>query len=142
VANVTTMDDRRLLGLGGALGALGVAMGAFGAHAVKGWLEAADDGAARLAWWHTGAQYHLAHALLIVALGVWARSYPGRLPRAAAWCAAAGIVLFSGSLYAMALTGVRALGAVTPLGGVALLAAWALVLLAAWRRDPPSNGQT
>lgn len=127
------MTRNPVLVLGGVLGALGVAMGAFGAHAVKGWLLAAQDGAERLAWWQTGAHYHLVHALLVVAIGVWARSYPGRLARAAALCAAAGIALFSGSLYAMALTNVRGLGAVTPLGGVALLAAWLLVAAAAWR---------
>lgn len=134
------MNDGRLIGLGGVLGALGVAMGAFGAHAVKGWLAVADDGAVRLAWWHTGAHYHLVHALMIVAIGVWARSHPGRAARAAAWCAAAGIALFSGSLYAMALTNMRALGAVTPLGGVALVAAWVLVAVAALGQ--PSTGQT
>lgn len=131
MANVTFMSKHPLLVLGGALGALGVGLGAFGAHALKSWLEALDDGAARLAWWHTGTQYHLWHALLIVGLGVWAIVRPAPLVRAAGWCAALGILLFSGSLYAMTLTGVRALGAVTPLGGVAFLAAWVLVVLAA-----------
>lgn len=117
--------------LGGVSGALGVAMGAFGAHAVKGWLAAFDDGAERLAWWHTGAQYHLLHALLLVALGVWARSHPSKRLTAAGLSAATGILLFSGSLYAMALTGLKALGAVTPIGGLAFLAAWVLVALSA-----------
>ncbi len=125
------MKKNRLLVMGGALGALGIAMGAFGAHAVKGWLATAEDGAARLAWWHTGAQYHLLHALLIVALGVWAGSHPSTRVTAAGLCAALGVLLFSGSLYVMALTGARALGAVTPVGGVAFLAAWVLVALAA-----------
>lgn len=133
------MNKNPMLLLGGVLGALGVAMGAFGAHAVKGWLATADDGALRLAWWHTGAQYHLLHALLIVAVGVWATSYPGGLARAAGWCAAAGVALFSGSLYVMALTNTRWLGAVTPLGGVAFLAAWLLVVAGAWRDRTPQT---
>lgn len=131
MANVTPMSKHPLLVLGGVLGALGVALGAFGAHALKTSMSAMEDGAARLAWWHTGTQYHLWHALLVVALGVWASVRPGRFIHAAGAAAAVGIVLFSGSLYAMTLTGVRALGAVTPLGGVAFLAAWVLVAVAA-----------
>ncbi|MCC7071996.1 MAG: DUF423 domain-containing protein [Deltaproteobacteria bacterium] len=129
------MHHRSLLVLGGLTGALGVAMGAFGAHGLKSWLQAADDGAQRLAWWHTGAQYQLVHALLLVAVGMWARSHPGRLVHAAGACALLGVALFSGTLYAMALGGPRVLGAVTPLGGVSLLAAWTLLVVAAWRGD-------
>lgn len=129
------MNHRLLLGLGGLTGALGVAMGAFGAHGLKAWLATVDDGAERLAWWQTGAHYHLLHALLLVAIGMWARAHPGRLVRAAGVCALAGVALFSGTLYAMALGGPRVLGAVTPLGGVALLAAWVLVAVSAWRGD-------
>lgn len=127
------MVTNPLLVLGGVLGGLGVAMGAFGAHALKGWLATAEDGAVRLAWWHTATQYHLWHALMILALGVWVSVRPRRLVRASALSAVAGIALFSGSLYAMALTGARALGAVTPIGGVALLVAWVLLVLAAAR---------
>ncbi len=129
------MNHRLLLGLGGLTGALGVGLGAFGAHGLKSWLATADDGAARLAWWQTAAHYHLLHALLVVAIAVWARSHPGRLVRAAGVCALAGVAVFSGTLYAMALGAPRALGAVTPLGGVALIAAWLLVASAAWRAD-------
>lgn len=132
------MTKHPLLVLGGVLGALGVGLGAFGAHALKTALETAEDGPARLAWWHTATQYHLWHALLIVALGVWAT--PGRRVGAAGVSAAVGILLFSGSLYAMTLTGIRALGAVTPLGGAAFILAWLLVALAA--RGPASTAQT
>jgi len=138
VAKVTFMTKHPLLVLGGVLGALGVGLGAFGAHALKATLEAAEDGPARLAWWHTATQYHLWHALLIVALGVWAE--PGRRVGAAGISAAVGILLFSGSLYAMTLTGIRALGAVTPLGGAAFILAWVLVALAG--RSRPSTAQT
>ena len=128
------MTRNPLLVLGGLLGALGVALGAFGAHALKASLAAAEDGPARLAWWQTASQYHLLHALLVVALGVWASARPARALTAAGLCALLGVVLFSGSLYAMALSGVRALGAITPFGGVAFLAAWVLVAVAAWRQ--------
>lgn len=104
----------------GAVGALGVAMGAFGAHALEGRIE--DPHLIEV--WHTGARYHLIHAvaLLGVAAHPGAVDWSGRL-------FVAGIVLFSGSLYLMTLTGVRVLGAVTPLGGLCFIAGW---LLLAW----------
>lgn len=129
--------DRLALVLAGALGFLAVALGAFGAHALKGWLAAQPDGDVRLAWWNTGVQYHAWHALLLMGVGVWLASAPpaaiGPL-RVAMIAAPVGIALFSGSLYAMTLTGVRALGAITPLGGAAFLVAWGAVAWAAWRR--------
>lgn len=108
---------------GALLAFLGVALGAFGAHAFKNRLPAD-----LLAVYQTGVQYHLWHALGIVLIGLLASSYPTSkwLP-AAGWTMAAGVLLFSGSLYALALSGVRALGAVTPLGGMAFLAAWLMV---------------
>ena len=117
------MSSRSNIRLAGAvLGLLGVAFGAFGAHGVA-------DPAAK-AWMQTGATYQLAHVLAALTAG--------GLPPPAAGAAAAfmlGTVLFSGSLYAMALGGPRLLGAVTPLGGLAFLAGWALLALAA-RRQP------
>lgn len=110
--------DRTLLAVAAALGFLAVALGAFGAHAMKRRLAPLSDGELRSQWWQTGAQYHLAHALAI-GLAAAARS------SLAGWLFLAGIALFSGSLYVMTLTGKRALGAVTPLGGLALLAGWA-----------------
>ncbi len=106
--------------LGGILGALGVALGAFGAHGLR---DVVED-PAHLEWWETGARYHLIHALAL--LGVAAHPRP---PRAAGWLFVAGIGLFSGSLYVMTLTGIRALGAVTPLGGLALIAGWITLAL-------------
>lgn len=130
------MNDRLPLALAGILGFLGVALGAFGAHALKSWLATLPDGADRLAWWHTGVQYHLWHALLLVGIGVWLPSGPSGPLRVAAIAVVAGIALFSGSLYAMTLTGVRVLGAVTPFGGVAFLVAWAALAIAAFRPNP------
>src|SRR5689334_3592989 len=109
--------ERTALLLAGVLGFLGVALGAFGAHGLKKRLAAAPDGDARLAWWSTGAQYHLIHA---VAIGV-ATMRPDPMHHGSAvapWLFVGGIALFSGSLYAMTLTGRRALGAITPLGGL------------------------
>ena len=115
---------------GGILGFLGVALGAFGAHGLKGWLQALPDGAERLAWWQTGAQYQLWHALLLVGIQLLSRGGQERSLRWAAVLAVLGVVLFSGSLYAMTLSGIRAFGMVTPLGGVSLLGAWLCVIVA------------
>lgn len=116
--------ERIALLLAGATGFLGVALGAFGAHGLKNRLSGKPDSEQRLAWWQTGAQYHLIHAL---AIGLSAfRPAPASQPSAyAMWFFLAGIALFSGSLYVMTLTGVRKLGAVTPLGGVSFLIGWA-----------------
>lgn len=102
-------------------GFTGVACGALGAHAVKAL------GPESLDWWNTGAKYHLIHAL---AIGLVAALLPRRAGLTAALFGA-GILLFSGSLYALALTGTRALGMVTPIGGLCFLAGWALLGLGA-----------
>lgn len=97
------------------IGASGVALGAFGAHALKSHLLASE----RLGTWETAVLYHLIHALLLALL---AHRFPSRpLPF---WLCLAGIVLFSGSLYLLCLTDWSALGAVTPIGGALLIAAW------------------
>ncbi len=111
--------------LGGILGALGVMLGAFGAHGLKARVDEAA-----LAWWETGSRYHLIHALALMVVA----AHPAA-PRWAGWLFVAGILLFSGSLYAMTLTGVRALGAVTPLGGLCFIAGW---LALAFARTTPS----
>jgi uncharacterized membrane protein YgdD (TMEM256/DUF423 family) len=112
-----------------------VAAGAFGAHALKSALT--PD---LLAVWHTAVQYQAWHALALLAVGLLMTNDPsgrrGRGLRAAAWLFAIGIVLFSGSLYLLALSGQRWLGAVTPLGGVAFLAGWLALAWAALRPDP------
>jgi uncharacterized membrane protein YgdD (TMEM256/DUF423 family) len=126
--------DRTLLLLSGVMGFLGVALGAFGAHGLKKALAGKPDEAQRLAWWQTGAQYHLIHALAIgLAAVVPAQATGGA---AAGWLFLGGTVLFSGSLYAMTLTGIRVLGAVTPLGGLLFLGGWISIGLAALRLAP------
>lgn len=108
---------------------LAVALGAFGAHALKSRL--APDMAAV---WQTAVTYHAWHGLALLATGLVMLHWPERAGLSlAGWLFVAGIVLFSGSLYAMALTGVRGLGAVTPVGGVAFLSGWAALAWAVWR---------
>ena len=115
--------ERTSLLLAGIVGFLGVALGAFGAHGLKKLLADKSDGEQRLAWWQTGAQYHLVHALAIGLAA--ARPSPTQHGSAIApWLFLAGVALFSGSLYLMALTGRRSLGAVTPVGGLFMLAGW------------------
>ena len=122
-----TAGTKLFLALGGAAALLAVALGAFGAHALKD--RIAPE---MLAVWHTGVEYHLFHALGLIAVGAVSAHLPdSALLRWSGWAMLAGIVLFSGSLYALALSGERWLGAVTPLGGVAFLAAWALFVAAA-----------
>ena len=116
-----------LLILGGIMLFLGVALGAFGAHALK---ERLDENQQKT--YQTGIQYHLIHGLGLVLIGL----YAGMTEHAsqtlwAGWLITAGIILFSGSLYALSLTGIRKLGAITPLGGVAFLAGWVMFIAAA-----------
>lgn len=107
------------------LGFLAVALGAFGAHGLESALKDLPDGAKRLAWWRTGVDYHFWHALLAAVLVALVGKLPQRRLALSLGCVVAGVVLFSGSLYAMTLTGITALGMVTPIGGVAFLGAWA-----------------
>jgi uncharacterized membrane protein YgdD (TMEM256/DUF423 family) len=120
--------DRLFFSLGAASALLSVAAGAFGAHALRSRLSPEY-----LAVFETAARYQMYHALGLVAVA-WAVSrWPGGMAQAAGWFFVTGTVLFSGSLYALALTGARWLGAVTPLGGVAFLAGWLCLLLSARR---------
>jgi uncharacterized membrane protein YgdD (TMEM256/DUF423 family) len=107
--------------LGAASGFVGVAMGAFGAH---GLAERFD--AKALAVFHTAAQYQMYHALALVAFGVWSERH-AELIQAPGWAFALGTLIFSGSLYLLALTGVKWLGAITPIGGVFFLVGWGLI---------------
>lgn len=120
--------DRFFYICAGIAGFLGVALGAFGAHALKARLE--PD---LLAAFETGVRYHLYHALaLFAAAWGWAR-WPERRFAFAGWAFIAGITIFSGSLYLLALSGERWLGAVTPLGGLAFLAGWSSMAWGAYR---------
>jgi uncharacterized membrane protein YgdD (TMEM256/DUF423 family) len=118
--------DRLFVMLGAASGFVAVAAGAFGAHALRTRLP--PD---LLAVFETAARYQMYHALALLAVAWVASRWPGPLPQWAGWLFVGGMVLFSGSLYALALSGVRWLGAITPLGGAAFLAGWICLALAA-----------
>lgn len=110
-------------------GFLAVALGAFGAHALKNRL---DEYA--LSVYQTAVQYQFYHSLALLAVGLLCLGLPhSRLLQLSGWAFVLGIVIFSGSLYALSFTGLRWLGAVTPLGGLAFMLGWLLLLLAAWR---------
>lgn len=115
------MTSARMLSLSAVLGCLYVLLGAFGAHGLKGLV-----GEPALAWWETGVRYHGIHALALFGAGILART--GTAPRLSAWAFVVGTVLFSGSLYAMTLTDLRWLGAVTPIGGLAFAIGWLALL--------------
>ena len=125
--------ERALVILAGVYGLLGVGLGAFGAHGLRSFLAPLEDGAQRAEWWETAARYHLIHALAIGFTACLVSRGRGIAARAAGIAFAAGVIVFSGSLYAMTLTGARWLGAVTPLGGLLLMIGWACVILAALR---------
>jgi uncharacterized membrane protein YgdD (TMEM256/DUF423 family) len=109
---------------------LAVAAGAFGAHALRARLEPAD-----LATFETGARYQMYHAFAMVAVSWVASRTTSGAANTAGWCFLIGTVLFSGSLYLLTLSGLRWLGAITPLGGLAFLAGWAALASAAMRLD-------
>ncbi len=116
------MRPRHTLLAGVTLMGLAVALGAFGAHALRGTL-----GPHALEIWQTAVRYQAWHGLALIGLGVWMDRH-GRLagPGAGAWALLVGTLLFSGSLYALALSGWKALGMITPIGGLLMLTGWAL----------------
>ncbi len=120
--------DRTFVLIGAGLGFLGVALGAFGAHALKGRL-----GPDMLAVFETGVRYQFYHALALLVVGWACAHWTSSAMGAAGWLFVAGTALFSGSLYALALTGIKVLGAITPVGGVCFLAGWACMAWAAWK---------
>jgi len=119
--------DRTFLIVAAFAGFTGVTLGAFGAHGLRDRISPE-----MLAVYQTGVQYHLIHAVALLAVAALVPRAASRLFPTAAWLFTLGIVLFSGSLYVMALTGLTRLGMVTPLGGLAFLAGWALLAIAAF----------
>ena len=118
-----------LLVLGALNGALAVLLGAFGAHGLKGRVDAS-----MLDIWSTASHYHFYHALGLLLIGLLARQLGGAAGVVAAgWILFAGMLVFSGSLYLLVLTGHKWLGAVTPLGGLALIAGWLWLAWSLWR---------
>src|SRR5687767_10539075 len=118
--------DRTLLLVGAVAGCIGVGFGAFGAHGLRGRLSPE-----MLAVFETGVRYQMYHAFAILITAIALSRFDGPILRAGGWLFTVGILLFSGSLYAMALTGTTALGMITPLGGVAFLAGWVCLVLVA-----------
>ncbi|MBI3972675.1 MAG: DUF423 domain-containing protein [Chloroflexi bacterium] len=118
--------ERLFFLLGAVFALLAVGLGAFGAHALRDRLPAD-----LLAVFETGVRYHFYHALGLLAVAYAANRWPVGQTTAAGWLFVAGIVLFSGSLYLLAITGTRWLGAITPFGGLAFLAGWAALIWAA-----------
>lgn len=114
---------------GAGLLALAVILGAFGAHALKSKIE--PD---LLQVYKTGVEYHFYHALGLLLVGIIALNMPSGLINWSALLLFAGIVLFSGSLYLLAITGIKWLGAITPLGGLSFIAGWILLILAVWKK--------
>ena len=124
------MNNRTAVAWAGALGASGVALGAFGAHLLRASLDAAGTREV----WETAVRYQLLHAVALLGFAGWARSADRPPGRSAAWTVrlwVAGTVLFSGSLYGLAMGGPRWLGPLTPLGGLSLIAGWVMASVAA-----------
>lgn len=127
------MGSMHPLRIAAIIGFLGVALGAFGAHGLEKMQIAPDQLALRIKWWDTASRYHLIHAAVLVALAfqtplrVWAwRLFIG------------GITVFSGTLYIMGVTGIKWLGAITPIGGLLLLGGWVVL---AWERPATTNAK-
>jgi len=123
--------SKAIIMIAAALLALAVAFGAFGAHALKEQLSAE-----MLQTWKTAVDYHFYHALGLLLIGLLSFYMPSPMLKWSSILLVAGVVLFSGSLYAMGLSGIRWLGAITPIGGISFIAGWIVLLLAAWRNLP------
>lgn len=130
-----TRDGRGFFVAGALFALVGVAAGAFGAHGLRSILPAD-----LLDVFETGVRYQMYHSFALLIAAMLIPRTAGSLAQVAAWLFVAGILIFSGSLYLLALTGVRWLGAITPLGGVAFLAGWSCLAVAAWRADGVGRG--
>ncbi|MEO5968813.1 MAG: DUF423 domain-containing protein [Bdellovibrionia bacterium] len=120
--------SKQWLMIGTLSGFFGVVLGAFGAHALKASL---DEKA--LAVYHTAVQYHMIHALALIGLGLWAGQNPLVNTQVAGWGFTLGIMVFSGSLYVLAITQLKFLGAITPIGGVSFLVGWIAFAFLVWK---------
>jgi len=120
----------RFLCIGGLSGFIAVLAGAFGAHALKSHLTPE-----MLDVWQTGAHYHLVHSVVLIVVAVLLDRKSLKSLRVAGWLFTFGIIVFAGSLYALAISGVKILGAITPLGGLALLSGWIALLVAGLKNE-------
>jgi uncharacterized membrane protein YgdD (TMEM256/DUF423 family) len=121
--------ERHFLGIGALSACVAVAAGAFGAHGLRD-VVSAD----RLVVWETAARYQMYHALGLLIVAYLASQKTAGPARIGGWLFVAGTILFSGSLYALTLTGITILGAITPLGGLAFIAGWLVLAWGVWRR--------
>jgi uncharacterized membrane protein YgdD (TMEM256/DUF423 family) len=128
------MTAKTTLLIASLLGALGVIVGAFGAHALPGWLhqQGLEPAAItrRVETLETGVRYHLYHALALLAVGLWQRQAASPAASASAWLLLAGILLFSGCLYVYSLSGIKLFAMIVPLGGLSLIAGWITLAMA------------
>ncbi|SFF20447.1 DUF423 domain-containing protein [Thermoflexibacter ruber] len=122
--------QKKFIMLGAILAMLGVMIGAFGAHALKPILEANS----RVDTFETAVKYHFYHALGLLFIGLFSHRQPSKWLSYAGNCLLAGVIIFSGSLYALCLSGITFLGAITPIGGVCMIAGWFLVVVAVIKR--------
>jgi uncharacterized membrane protein YgdD (TMEM256/DUF423 family) len=120
--------DKTFFALGALLGCLGVAAGAFGAHALEARLSAEQ-----MEWFELAARYQMIHALALIAAAWAAQRWPSGMVNAGGWLLLVGVLIFCGTLYAMAFGAPRILGAVTPIGGLSLIVGWLLLAVAALR---------
>jgi uncharacterized membrane protein YgdD (TMEM256/DUF423 family) len=127
--------ERLFLALAGLNGFLGVMLGAFGAHGLRNALANASDGVRRIEVWETAARYQLIHALALALIAALAPRFQAPALPMAGYLFQAGIILFSGSLYIVAFTGIRGFGAITPFGGLCFLAGWISVIVAALKQQ-------
>lgn len=121
--------ERHFLGIGALSACIAVAAGAFGAHGLRDLVSAE-----RLAVWETAARYQMYHALGLLIVAYLAAQKTAGPARLGGWLFVAGTILFSGSLYALTLTGITILGAITPLGGLAFIVGWLVLAWGVWRR--------
>lgn len=130
------MNQAAALRLAGVFGGLAVVLGAFGAHGLEGRLSAE-----MMDIYRTAVTYHAWHALALLAVGAGvADTWRSRWTAAACWAWAAGIVVFSGTLYLLAVTEMRWLGAITPIGGASMIAGWACIAIAAGKVHGGADG--
>lgn len=120
---------RQFLIIAAVLGFFGVALGAFGAHGLESTLEANG----RTDTFETAARYHMYHALALIGVAWLAKQYPSRLMTWAGYLLTVGVLIFSGSLYILAVADLGIMGAIAPIGGTALLAGWGCIGYAAWQ---------